>query len=336
MTIYGAMLPGAASLTRSAFLAGNLSERARYKLKVLDWLTAHGENVSLTARHFGPQRETVMIWRGRLAREGPRGLEDRSRRPRHVRQPRVAPDIVAEAVRLRKRYPAWSKYKIQPLLPPRLQTSESAVGRIIKRRGLADKNASRKRSRAAHSPKPRVPRGMKIACPGGMVRVDAKYLPLPGGKRRHQFTAIDVLAKQRALELCPTQSSRNGRLFLETCLQEFPFTVQAAQSDDGASFQKEFAARCGELTLPRYFAYPRSPQQNSYVEISHGADEREFYRQGPLVWDFDAMRARLKEWQRARNEARPHQALNYLTPQQYFQKWRNGRLPTHDIITLQT
>ncbi|MEK7174577.1 MAG: integrase core domain-containing protein, partial [Patescibacteria group bacterium] len=94
--------------------------------------------------------------------------------------------------------------------------------------------------------------------------------------------------------------------------------------------------RCEELKLPHYFTHPRSPKENTYVEISHGADEREFYQQGNVCFDFKMMRKRLKEWQRIWNEVRPHQALDYLTPRQYYEKWQHGRLPSKDVITLQT
>jgi len=336
MTIYGALLPGAVAIARSAFLAGNLSERAKYRIKVLDWLKTHGGNLSLTSRHFGVHRRRLRVWRDRLAREGWRGLEDRSRRPHRVRQPRVSPDIVMKVVKLRKDYPAWSKYKLQSLLPRNLKTSVSTIGRILKRRGLIDLRVSRKRSRSAKHPKARFPRGMKISSPGDMVQMDTKYVMLPGGKKWYQFTAIDVLTKQRVLELYPSQSSRNGRDFLSLCLRDFSFAVHAIQTDNGAPFQKEFERECGVLKLPHYYTHPRSPKENTYVEISHGADEREFYRQGNLIYDFDAMRRKLKEWQRVWNEVRPHQALNYLTPRQYYEKWQRGRLPSKDIITLQT
>lgn len=336
MTIYGTLLPGAASIARSAFLAGNVSERARYRLKIVDWLKRHGGNVSFAARHFGLQRETVMAWRDHLAREGVRGLEDKSRRPHTARQPEVAPDIVAAVVHWRKKYPAWSKYKIGPLLPGHLKTSVSTIGRILKRRGLIDARIARKRSKSAKRPKARFPRGMKISSPGDMIQMDTKYIMLPGGARWYQFTAIDVLTKQRVLELYPSQSSRNGRAFLRLCLREFSFSIRAVQTDNGAPFQKEFERECVALQLPHFFTHPRSPKENTYVEISHGADEREFYRQGNIVFDFTTMRAKLKEWQRTWNDVRPHQALNYLTPKQYYEKWQHGRLPTKDIITLQT
>jgi transposase InsO family protein len=336
MTIYGYVLPGATSIARSAFLAGNLSAKAKSRIKILDWQRSHGGNISLTARHFGINRRLLREWRVRLAKEGPGGLEDRSRKPHQVRRPTIDPDIMVEVVRLRKKYPAWSKYKIQPLLPDRFRTSVSTVGRILKRRGLIDRKVSRKRSRSARHPRARFPRGMRISSPGDMVQMDTKYVMLPGGRKFYQFTAIDVLTKQRILDLYPSQSSRNGADFLNRCLQEFPFPIRTVQTDNGAPFQKEFDALCKTKGLPHYFTHPRSPKENTYVEISHGADEREFYSQGNICLEFDVMSARLKEWQGVWNKIRPHQALNYLTPDQYLDKWQTSRLPTKDVITLQT
>lgn len=336
MTIYGAVLPGAAALARGALPALQLSAQAKQRLAMLDWYRAHGKNLCLAARHFGVHRRMLRVWRDRFAQEGLRGLECRSRRPRQVRKPRVAPGIVAKVVALRTTYPAWSKYKLQPLLPAALKTSVSTVGRILKRRGLIDRRIAQKRSKSAKHPKARFPRGMKIAAPGDMIQMDTKYIMLPGGRRWYQFTAIDVLTKQRVLELYPTQSSRNGARFLEVCRREFSFPIGAVQTDNGAPFQKEFLAACTAMELPHFFTHPRSPKENTYVEISHGADEREFYRQGNIIDDFETMRGRLKAWQETWNTVRPHQALNYLTPRRYYEKWQHSRLPTKDVITLQT
>lgn len=336
MTIYGTVLPGAGIIARSLFLAGNLSAKAKGRLKILDWLRARGGNVSLAARHFGIDRETIRVWRDCLAKDGPRGLEDRSKRPRKVRQPTTSPDIVAGVVKLRRRYPAWSKYKIVPLLPNDLKTSASTIGRILRRRNLINHKISRKRWKAAKHPRARFPRGMRISAPGDMAQMDVKHVMLPGGKRYYQFTAIDVLTKQRILGLYRSESSRSGKDFLLRCLREFDFGIKAVQTDNGSAFLGEFEACCRELGLLHYFIHPRSPKQNSYVEISHGADEREFYQQGNVRIDFAIMEAKLKEWQRIWNEVRPHQALDYLTPRAYYEKWQRGRLPTRDVINLQT
>jgi transposase InsO family protein len=243
-------------------------------------------------------------------------------------------------VELRKQYPAWSKYKIQALLANQgIKVSTSTVGRVLKKRGLINYKVSRKKKRAALSPKLRFQRGLKIANPGDLIQIDTKYIMLVGGYKFYQFTAIDVLTKIRTLRVYQSQSSRNGRHFLETCFKEFPFRVKAVQTDNGAPFLKEFDQECKKIKLTHYFIYPRTPKQNSYVEISHGADQREFYQQGKGVsyyQNFPLMQKRLLEWQRVWNEVRPHQALNYLTPKAYLTKWQNGRLPTKDVITLQT
>jgi len=336
MTIYGYVLPGAISLANWATRTSKLSEKAKHKLRVLDWLKNHNKNISLTARHFGLERETVRIWRNRFDKEGLLGLNDRSHRPKNFRKLTTSWEIVYEVVKIRKQYPAWSKYKINSLLYRKgIKTSDSTVGRILKRKDLIDKKISRKRSKSAKSPKARFPRGFKISSPGDMIQMDTKYIMLVGGEKYYQFTAIDVLGKRKVMRLYRTQSSRNGALFIKECIQAFPFLIKAIQTDNGAPFQKEFDALCKELNIPHYFIYPRNPKQNTYVEISHGADEREFYQQGNIYQDFEVMKKKLAEWEYTWNNIRPHQALNYMTPNEYLEKWQTSRLPTKDVITLQ-
>jgi putative transposase len=84
-----------------------------------------------------------------------------------------------------------------------------------------------------------------------------------------------------------------------------------------------------------YFIYPRTPKQNTYVEISHEAGEREFYKQGNVCPILEVMQRKIKEWEDVWNNIRPHQALDYLTPYEYLLKIQSGRIPTKDVITLQ-
>lgn len=336
MTIYGYVLPGAISIARSAFLAGNLSERAKQRLKILDWHRKHSKNISLTARHFGLTRYTVRNWQKKLAQLGPRGLNDKSHRPKHLRQPRTSLEIVSEVVRLRKQYPAWSKYKIQALLPARLKTSVSTIGRILKRKGLINKKVSLKRHKAAKNPRKRFPRGFRVSCLGDMIQMDTKYIMTIGGRKFYQFTAIDVLGKIRVLRIYPSLTSRNGARFLQECIDSFDFETKNIQTDNGSEFLGEFDRLCKQLNIPHYFILPRHPKQNTYVETSHSADEKEFYKQGNVSPLLEVMQKRIIEWQNTWNKIRPHESLNYLTPEAYKHKWQTGRLPTKDVITLQT
>lgn len=337
MTIYGSVLPGAASMARSSFLTDSLTERARYKIKIYDWWRAHGKNSSLTARHFGIGRMTLYRWLQRFQRQGITGFNEYSRRPKHTRTPVTPWLIVQRTVDLRHQYPAWSKHKIRVLLKREgIVVSESTVGRILKRRGLIDKKKSAKRRRAALRPRARFPRGLRISEAGDMIQIDTKYIMLPGGRKYYQFTAIDVLSKQRVLRVYPSQSSRNGALFLQECLASFPFPVKAVQTDNGAPFLKEFEKLCKQKDLPHYFIYPRNPKQNTYVEISHGADEREFYQQGNTYSLLPVMQRKIQEWEHIWNTVRPHEALGQLTPEEYLAKLQTNVLPTRNVIVLQT
>lgn len=337
MTIYGTLLPGARSIALGAWRTDHLTERARYKIKVYDWWRAHGKNGSLAARHFGIGRMTLYRWLRRFQRQGITGFNEYSRRPRHTRTPVTPWHTVQRAVELRKQYPAWSKHKIRVLLKREgIVVSTSTVGRILKRKGLINPKASKKRRKAALSPRARFPRGMRISEAGDMIQMDTKYIMLPGGRKYYQFTAIDVLSKRKVLRVYPSQSSRNGALFLKECLASFPFPVKAVQTDNGAPFLKEFDALCKKLGLPHYFIYPRTPKQNSYVEISHGADEREFYQQGNVYSLLPVMRKKIREWEEIWNTVRPHEALGQLTPEEYLAKLQTSVLPTRNVIVLQT
>ena len=336
MTIYGTILPGAGSIAHSAFLADKLTKRAKYKLKVLDWHRKHNSNVSLTARHFGLGRATVHRWLKQIKQSGPLGLNEKSRCPKKLRGPVIPWKIVIRVVHLRKQYPGWSKYKLKVLLEKEgLHTSASTIGRILKRRGLISKKASKKRRKAALHPKSRFPKGLKICQPGGLIQIDTKYIVLVGGRKFYQFTAIDVLTKRRVLRVYPSQSSRNGAKFLRDCLRSFPFPIQAIQTDNGAPFQKEFDKLCKALGLPHYYIYPHCPKQNSYVERSHRSDEREFYQQGNVYSILSTMQEKIKEREYIWNNIRPHQALNQLTPSEYCLRLQTTKLATKDTIILQ-
>lgn len=337
MTVYGYVLPRTRSIAHSAFLAESLTERAKQRLKILDWHKAHGENVSLTARRFGLGRSTVTRWVKKMNRYGVIGLNDRSTRPKKTRVPTTPSCTVLRITELRNKYPCWSKYKISSLLKKEgITVSESTVGRVLKRRGLIDRKTSKRRRKAALSPKKRFPRGLKIASPGDLLQIDTKCIVLVGGKRFYQFTAIDVLTKLRVLRVYPSESSRNGAKFLREVLFSLPFKIKAVQTDNGSSFLKDFEKLCKDLNITHYFTHSYSPKENTYVERSHGSDEREFYRQGNVSCILPEMQKNIKVWENIWNNIRPHEALRYLTPYEYYLKLQKVKLPTKNVIILQT
>ena len=87
MTIYGHILPGTVSLANWAARTSDISEKAKQRLKVIDWLRSHNNNISLTARYFGLNRETARIWFRNFSQKGILGLNDKSHRPKNIRKP---------------------------------------------------------------------------------------------------------------------------------------------------------------------------------------------------------------------------------------------------------
>ena len=337
MTIYGSILPGARTIAWSSALTDKLTEQAKHSIKILDWHRAHGKNASLTARHFGIGRMTLHRWLKRFEKSGVIGLNKYSTKPKNVRRPASPWPVVSRIVELRKQYPAWSKHKLAAILKREgLIASSSTVGRILKRKGLIDKKISRNKRKSALHPKARFPKGLRINQEGQMIQMDTKYIMLTGGRKFYQFTAIDVLGKRKVMRVYPSQSSRNGALFLKECLASFPFPIQALQTDNGAPWLKEFDKLCKKLNIPHYFIYPRHPKQNTYVEISHGADEREFYQQGNVCSILSEMQKSIKGWEGVWNTFRPHEALGQLTPEEYSQRIKLQGLPTKNVIVLQT
>ena len=102
---------------------------------------------------------------------------------------------------------------------------------------------------------------------------------------------------------------------------QFPFPVQAVQSDGGSEFLKEFGPTAAELQLAHYFNRPNYPQGNGRIERSFRTDEEEFYQVEELPADLGGLEAALLRWNHIYETVRPHQALGYKTPEQFYQDW---------------
>ena len=321
--------PGVSRLARIP----ELSKRARQRLKWMDYYREQGRNARRTCRHFDISPQTFYRWKRRYHPMDLRSLEDRSRRPKHLRQPTWSPELARAVLRLREQYPRWGKDKLVVLLRRECwQVSTSMTGRILKR--LKERGVLREplrngvSTRKHHHPRPyavRKPKGYPVAHPGDLVQVDTLDVrPLPGVVFKH-FTARDMISRWDVLEAHRQATAATAAHFLDTLQKRMPFPLRALQVDGGSEFAAQFEAECQRRGIWLFVLPPRSPKLNGCVERAHRTHTEEFYEVVDFPLDMAGLNQALRAWEHTYNTIRPHQALGYLTPQQYLLQCRKGK-----------
>ena len=316
------MLPGAARLAR---LPAEPSEEAKRRMTVIKWYEGHERKVRLTARHFGFSPDTISRWARAYGQYGPGGLENGSRRPRQVRLPRTPPAVVQRILELREERPSWGREKLRVLLAREgITISAKSIDRVIARlkaRGVLREPALQRKSPQPHLKRLRRPHGLSVQEPGALIQMDSKQVRMTNGKTVFQFGAVDCFTRKRVVALAPRLTSHQGARFLHKVLSAFPFPIQAIQSDGGSEFLGEFAQTASELKLTHYFNRPNYPQGNGRIERSFRTDDDEFYHVQELPAELGGLEHALLAWNQVYETIRPHQALRYLTPDQFYQQW---------------
>ncbi len=302
----------------------------------MDYYWEHDSNARLTCRHFDIPPETFYRWKRRYDPKHLESLEESSRRPKRVRQAEWAPGIVQAVRELREQYPRWGKDKLVLFLPKDKQVSTSMVGRILKH--LKETGVLREplpnsvRVRHHHYPRPygiRKPRDYMAKDPGDLVEVDTLDVrPVPGVVLKH-FTARDVVSRWDVLEVHRTATAATAAHFLDTLSRRMPFPLKALQVDGGSEFRAEFETECQRRGLLLFVLPPRSPKLNSHVERAQRTHTEEFYEVEDFPLDISGANQALQNWEHIYNTVRPHQALGYLTPQQYVLQSREERSLCH-------
>jgi transposase len=335
MQVYGSILPGAASLARLLPKAASdardsrpLSREARKRLAAVRWYEDHGRHASLTARHFGISRSSLYEWLRRQRESGSGGLQDRSRRPRRVRQPTWSPELEARVLALRTQQPRWGKDTLTPILQREgVQVSVSMVGRILARlkrqrrilpASLDDPCIVRRRQEirpyATRKPKEYV-----ALAPGDIVQVDSADVRWGGTNQVYKhFSARDYVSRWDVLGVYTRATARTAADFLDAVQARTPFVVRAIQVDGGSEFKAEFEAACQAKGLKLFVLPPRSPKLNGRVERAQRTHKEEFYQLLEPPESLAQLRDQLLEQEQRYNTYRPHHALGFKTPKEWL------------------
>jgi putative transposase len=330
MRIVSGLAPGTIKLAKTN---GDISKAAIQRLKWFDYYNYHSQNARLTCRYFGISAQTFYRWKRRYDPRNLKTLENRSHRPKHLRQPAAPPELVEAVLKLREQYPCWGKDKLVVLLREQgFQVSTSMVGRIIRR--LKDRGVLREPVRNHVSARRRVlkrpyavrkPKDYVVEQPGDLVQLDTLDIrPLPGAVFKH-FTARDTISRWDVLGVYSRATATTAACFLDKLERCMPFPIRAVQVDGGSEFEAVFEEQCQKRGIKLFVLPPRSPKLNGCVERAHRTHTEEFYEVTDSSFQLYELRNELSRWERIYNTVRPHQALDYLTPLQFLKQWQQNK-----------
>ena len=327
----------------------------RYKLsaetlKKLKWIYElehkHDGNITACSRKLHITREWLnkVYARFKGHDRDPRCLENKSRAPIHTNnRKRISPDAVDKIIGLRRKYPAWGKEKIARLMwtEHKIKVGYNTVNRYLSKAKLLNVRLSQKNKLAFKNKlltqriKQRPPKVVKDHKPGALVEKDMKFVVRQGkftnlekyGAKENfffQHTMIDDFTRLRVLDIIADSTSQTAKKSFLKSKSRFPFSIVCLNTDSGGENGKDFADYLTENNIVHFFSRTGTPTDNPRVERSRLSDELEFYGQGNRQHKtLEDLQTAQRQWEQTYNLIRPHQALGYLTPMEFYRLWKD-------------
>jgi len=326
-----------------------LSEEARKRLYWL-WVLYKepSANITKAAKKIGITRQWLSPLKTLFEKSGkdPRVLEPKSKAPHNTEnRKRISKDTEQKILQIRHdSRNVWGKVKIARALKRDygIIVNHNTVNSYLHKHGKIDPKISLKNIRAWQAKikreelavelrvKYRPPKVIKDLKPGALVEKDMKYVPKyaqngpgkTGENFYNQHTETDSFTRIRALNLARDGKALGSTLAHKEAVKSFPFRIACENTDNGYENQKDFREQLKTENVFHFYSNLGTPTDNPRVERSHLTDELEFYQRGGLKKSFEEQKTALKEWEYFYNWKRPHQALGYLTPMEFYKLWK--------------
>ena len=278
-----------------------------------------GQTPQAASEAAGVCSRTGRKWRDRFEQEGLAGLQDRSSRPKRLRQP-TPPEVIERIVSLRRQRRPGTE------IAATVGVSPATVSRVLQRLGL-------NKLSALEPAQP--PRRYEREKPGEMIHIDIKKL----GKFNHighritgdrsgqsnsrgvgweyVHVGIDDASRVAFSKIMTTERGRCAVAFLKAAVAYYKslgITVLRVMTDNGSCYRsRAFARACRRLELKHVRTKPYTPRTNGKAE--------RFIQTVLREWAY--ARAYLNSKQRARelpffmhryNWHRPHASIGRMPP----------------------
>lgn len=315
-------------------------------------------NVSAAARKAGISRPWMSHLKQMFERNhrDPRCLEPESRAPGNTenrdRIPKETEDLI---IKIRDdSLNSWGKEKISWVMERdyKIKVNHNTVNKYLHKHKRINPKISLKNTKAFEDKKKRndenillkvkfrPPSKLKDYAPGALVEKDMKYLVKPKqehyGKHKdnyfYQFTEEDSFTRIRALEVSDQQDTATTIALHKEAVKRFPFKVACENTDNGFENNNDFSKELKKENVFHFYSNRSTPTDNPRVERSHLTDDLEFYSKGNLFNDLQQQKEATKRLEDNYNFKRPHQALGYLTPMEFYALWKKNPEKAHAIV----
>jgi transposase InsO family protein len=101
----------------------------------------------------------------------------------------------------------------------------------------------------------------------------------------------------------------------------YPFKIKAVRIDGCSEWKRDFKDGCEGKEIILFVPPSRSPRLNGCVERANRTHREEFYELEEIELSLVEHNKQLSRWEYTCNYIRPHQGIDYLTPNKYYQNW---------------
>jgi transposase-like protein len=301
-----------------------LHKNATTTPNVRERIQQSNEPISLLARRFSIQENTVRKWKNRKT------TEDESCCP-HTLQTTLTPAQESIVVELRR----FLLLALDDLLPRVRQYINPAASRSGLHRTFVRHGVSRLTDLIPQEEGAKVPVKTFKEYKPGYLHVDIKYLPRMPDEAQHQYlyVAIDRATRWVFVEIHPDKGAKTAAGFLARLHAVAPMVITICLTDNGGEFTDAY---CGgkrepsgghafdrqavELNIEHRLTKPRHPQTNGMVERFNGRIAA--ILSTTRFASAAEMSATLAGYVGNYNVHHTQKALDYRAPQAAIQAWQ--------------